>query len=154
MENKWLFFRISPPKWLKNQLQQQGQGVLWPGHAVMTNSEQAHRGHRWKHKQHLSLHRGEMKGILFKMHFTVHSLLSCTPITTLFVFMFVCTGLRVELWPVGETRGQHLAWWSGHHWVPSRGRSVGGNLDFEQRKPHQPRRVRRVNAQLLTQVTS
>lgn len=54
----------------------------------------------------------------------------------------LCTGLWVELWPVGATCGQRLAWRSGHHWVQSRRRSVGGNLDFEQWKPHKPGQVR------------
>lgn len=61
----------------------------------------------------------------------------------------VCTELCIELWPVGETCTEHLAWWSGHHRVPSRRRSMGGHLDIEQRAPQQPRQVRHINTPLF-----
>lgn len=48
---------------------------------------------------------------------------------------------------MGATCGKRLARWGGYHWVLSRCRSVGGHLDFEQRKPHKPWQVGRTSKQ-------
>lgn len=93
-----------------------------------------------------SEHLGDTKGILFNMQclFTIQNLLSCThsPRQHSHYCVFVCAGLSIEFWPVGQKRKEYLAWRSGHHWVPPWGRSLGCDLGFEQWKPHQSRQVR------------
>lgn len=108
-------------------------------HNVTTNSKDLH----WAQcRSTFSQHR-EFKATWLKRTMSIHSsLLSCTSFFHIPPCWCVCAGPWIKLWHVWEKCGQHLARWSGHHRFLSRGRSVGGNLDFEQWGSPKARRVR------------